>query len=218
MKIAKKVIIALAVIILLVIAATFISIKYEENKNEIDQIVAIECTTNFKGTSSFQEYDLNTYYLLESSPKSRSTRDFYKAVQMIYEDFIVPPLGTDIDEFNKNKDYFMGKVLQVVRTNKYIVLFETGFKKRDFKTQQDALPFPKEFIDEVQDFPSLYNEKFNIKNIQAAFNRETLERVSWYSIEPSNPNIKQCKEVDPLVPLNKVRETEKRAINKEKKI
>lgn len=215
MKIAKKVIIALAVIILLAIAITYLSVKYEENKNKVDEVVALECPFIGDPPVSF------AYYMLQSSRGSRESSDYYKDAYLIETDFSVPPLNSDIEKFKSELEYYIDDEFLVIKTNKYIHLFESLYRSLKFIDKQDELPNPKELVD--QKLRGSYQELDEYLP-DVSFNRETLERIYWTRIETGkayyeiDPLVQECKEVDPSIPLNLVKQNIDKAAGGEKKI
>lgn len=218
MKIAKKLIIALAVIILLVIVVTFISVKYEENKDKVDEVVALECPFVEDWNSNPVSY---AYYMLQSSRGSRESSNYYKDAYLIETDFEVPPIGSDIEKYKSELEYYIDDEFLVIRTNKYIHLFESLYKSLKFIDKQDELPDPKELVDQKMRGSWEELDEY-VPNL--SFNRETLERTYWTRVETGKayyeiePLIKDCKEVDPSIPLNLVWEYIDKAAGGEKKI
>lgn len=216
MKIAKKLIIALAVIILLVIVATFISIKYEEHRNKSDQALAVECKRDVNMEQyGIEEFYDRKYFLVESSPKSRSTEDYYnRAFQ----------LKTDIDNLEISEsgvfesvdafDYW-SDAYDTLRTNKYIHLFLT-MKKPYYRAAQDELEIHQELIDEVVAGTHKWSESYVPT---WSINRETLELTKWKTAGDLSKSVAySCEKIDPLILHNRVKASEEKAKGGVKKI
>lgn len=218
MKIAKKLIIALAVIILLAVAITYLSVKYEENKDKVDEVVALECPFVRDWNDNPVSFK---YYMLQTSRGSRETSNYYKDAFLIETDFSVPPLSSDIEKYKSELRYYIDDEFLVIKTNKYIHLFESLYKSLKFIDKQDELPNPKELVD--QNLRGSYQELDEYLP-RVSFNRETLERAYWIREETGKafyevkPLVQECKEVDPSIPLNLVKEFIDEAAGGEKKI
>jgi len=212
MKIAKKLIIALAVIILLVIVATFISIKYEEHRNKSDQALAVECKRDASIELGIDEFYEVRFFLIESSPKSRSTEDYYnRAFQ----------LRTDVDNSEiadsgiKGTFHYWSDAYDTLRTNKYIHLFLT-MKKPYYRAAQDELEIHQELIDEVV----AGTHKWSNSYIPTwSINRETLELTKWRTAGDLSKSVAySCETIDPLILHNRVKASEEKAKGGEKKL
>lgn len=226
MKIAKKVIIALAVIILLAVVITFIIVKYEESKNKVDEVVALECPAVSVEGNSGEMIDISyTYYMLQSSRGSRETSNYYKNAYTIATDFAVPPFGSsdeDKEKFKKEREYYKDEEYIVIRSNKYIHFFSSLYTSLKFLEQQSEFPPHKELADikpqgtyEALDNYFPYHS-FNRETVEKIFwDREKQDNTDWWKIKPFKT---QCKEVDPSIPLNLVKQTIDKAAGGEKKI
>lgn len=212
MKIAKKVIIALAVIILLVIAITFITNKYEENQNKSDQALAVECKRDASIELGIDEFYEVRFFLIESSPKSRSTEDYYnRAFQ----------LRTDVDNSEiadsgiKGTFHYWSDAYDTLRTNKYIHLFLT-YKKPYYRAAQDELEIYQELIDEVV----AGTHKWTHSYVPTwSINRETLELTKWKTAGDLSKSVAySCEKIDPLILHNRVKASEEKAKGGVKKI
>jgi hypothetical protein len=220
MKIAKKLTKVLVVIIVVVTLVTLGWYLYQEQTDKVDQVVALECRESGRPKAAMDVYKgLPTYYLLESSAKSRSKNDFYKSAYVIKTDWEIPPLAEANEDFVDSKDFYIEEVeYSVIRSNKYIHLFDSLYATVKYIEAQSELPISKEVIEEAEDFD--YFEKvldYQVPNV--SFNRETLERsrfVNMFGV----PNVKKraCIEVEPSVAFNRVKQTNERVTGGEKKI
>lgn len=219
MKIAKKVIIALAVIVLLVIAITFISIKYEENQKKSDQALALDCAKAYDG--DLEKYDIDWdifqhhYFLIESSPESRSTEDYYKRAFQLISDVdyeIIDEKIANVEGFD-----FWSDSYGISRTNKYIHLFDWLETDRNvYKLAQDKLEIHEELIDEIVAGRHEYRRSF-IPTF--SINRETLKLTKWNTVKSLSASMDYvCKEIDPSILHNRVKASEEKAKGGLKKI
>ena len=200
MKIAKKLTVGLVGIIVVVFAITFISAKYEQKQNEVDQFIALECDG---GTATIVESGKQVrfpeqYYILRSSKKSRSEDDYYKNAITVKTDFH----WYEVDEPLPEMDWYVEGEYQVIRTANYTHLFKHLADALEFIKKQEKLPPHKDAY--AQGLPV---------NPTASFNRATLETVFYNYIEQELTS-RQCKEVTLDVPYRLAEETQKRAVKK----
>ena len=162
--------------------------------------------------------------MLQSSRGSRETSNYYKNAYTIATDFAVPSYGSsdeDIEKFKIEREYYIDKEFIVIRTNKYIHFFSSLYTSLKFIDKQDKLPDPKELLD--QNLRGSYKE-LNEYVPTVSINRETLVKSNWQEIETGKayyeimPANSDCKEVDPSMPLNLVKQTIDKAAGGEKKI
>lgn len=216
MKIAKRLTRVLVAIVVVVTLVTIGWYLYQEQTDKVDQVVALECRESGRPKAAMDVYKgLPTYYLLESSAKSRSKNDFYyKSAYVIKTDWEIPTIEEANEGFVDSKDFYIEEVeYSVIRSNKYIHLFDSLYGALKYIDAQSELPISKEVIEEAEDFDYLEKVLDNqLPNV--SFNRETLERSSYFLTSKK----RACIEVEPSVALNRVKETNKRVTGGEKKI
>ena len=217
MRIAKKVIIASVVFIVITIAVSFAYMKYEEHQNISDQSIALECLNSRDDIA--KKYDLDeiyetAFFLIESSPESRSTENYYRiGYQLITDlDYDITEDNIDIDDY-----HFWSDPYAIMRTNKYIHLFNwVSAEKYYYKKAQDKLQIHEELIDEVAEGRQEYDPAFIPLY---SFNRETLEVTKWNTAKSLSSSDKfSCKEIEPSILHNRVKKTQDKATSGEKKI
>jgi len=202
-----------AVVVALIVVGTFISVQYQEYRDKINVRTALECDNaggellaGITGDDSFNHH----YYILFSSPDSRSTEDYYKGAVKLISDTNSDP--ENLKTFHEFSDFYA-----VTRTNKYIHLFNQEYRnKYYFKQEQEKLPIHKEYVDEMV----LGNLFDDIKGSPTySFNRETLEKTYWWDARnPKDAWKYPCRTIDPSIVFEMVRQSEAAATSGVKKI
>ena len=93
-KFVKKLGKGFAVVVALIVVGTFISVQYQEYRDISNMETALECDktggelmADLTGEDSFNHH----YFILFSSPDSRSTEDYYKAAVKMISDTNLDP-------------------------------------------------------------------------------------------------------------------------------
>jgi hypothetical protein len=217
MKIAKKLTKVLVAIVVVVTLVTLGWYLYQEQTDKVDEVVALECPAVSDLNSNPVSF---RYYMLQSSRGSRESSDYYKDAYLIETDFSVPPIGSDIEKYKSELEYYINDEFIVIRSLKYIHLFNNLSNALQYLEKQREIPAPKELVD-IRVWDSWKN--FDAYLPYYSFNRETLERTHWSREFNANlfeikPVIKECKEVDPSIPLNLVKQNIDKASSGDKKI
>ena len=212
-KFVKKLGKGFAVVVVLIVVVTFISIQYQEYRDISNMETALECDktggelmADLTSEDSFNHH----YFILFSSPDSRSTEDYYKAAVKMISD-------TNLDPENLKTFHEFSDIYVVTRTNKYIHLFDQkSLTKYEFKEKQKKLSIQKEYVDELV-LGNIFND---IKGLPSySFNRETLENTFWWDARKPKDALKYpCRTIDPSIVFEMVRQSEAAATSGVKKI
>ena len=216
----KKVIIGIVIFSVLMLLGAYLYMKFEEHREKADESIALDCKhTNEKLNEAMKKYGIDElhvykYFLIESSPKSRSTKDYYSKAfeQIIDNDAQITEDDVKIDSY-----YYWSDAYGILRTNKYIHLFEWVASNRYFyEIAQEKLEIHEELIDEI----AAGNHDYKKDLIPSfSFNRETLELTDWRTATSLDSSlVYSCKEIDSRILFKRVKETEIKAKGGDKKL
>lgn len=213
----KKVIIGIVIFSVLMLLGAYLYMKYDEHREKADQSIAFDCKTpedEIAEKYNLDELHSYKYFLIESSPKSRSTKDYYSRAfeQEIDNDYELIEDDVKIDSY-----YYWSDAYGILRTNKYIHLFEWLSSNRYFyEIAQDKLEIHQELIDEI----AAGNHDYKKDLIPSfSFNRETLELTDWNTAKSLNSSpVYSCEEIDSRILFKRVKETEIKAKGGDKKL